>query len=391
MFIAFVFSIILFFIAPQPGWYFWVIPFLAYLNSKEPEGSRGYLIFYALQITYLIYFYFIFHTEDFVSNILLTTLQTLLAVNCIYIFHKGIRNNRQYKITDHPFILGIAGSSGTGKTTLSNSLVDIFGVHSTSIVRGDDVHKWERNNENWSKITALNPGANYLHRNSHDLLLLKSGKSISRIIYDHNIGRFGEKIKIFPNSLVIFEGLHSFYLTSLREIYDLKIFMEPSINLVKHWKIVRDMNQRGYTKEQVLDMMEKRRLDEYDYILTQSKFADVVIEQASESDIFDIGNANENITLYHKLVIDNSFFVEDLIEKVCNMIDGIKIKHSYIENDKQEIVIHGKCTQYFIKEILLSINEKIGFEFNYELLPCDTFGIVIVFIIHCILEKGGIL
>ena len=77
-------------------------------------------------------------------------------------------------------------------------------------------------------------------------------------------------------NLIIFEGLHPFYLSRQRQLYDLKIFIKPEKDLANHWKIIRDTLKRGYTKEKVLKTLQDREQDSKDFIESQSKYADIL-------------------------------------------------------------------------------------------------------------------
>ena len=62
-----------------------------------------------------------------------------------------------------PYIIGITGPSGVGKTTLSKLITYLYNIKDTLILSGDDLHKWERNDPNWNTYTHFNPDANNLN------------------------------------------------------------------------------------------------------------------------------------------------------------------------------------------------------------------------------------
>jgi uridine kinase/Gpi18-like mannosyltransferase len=250
-------TILLLCIPPSPGWYFWILPFFAYFYSKEGGSfhkQNGIFLFIALQVFYILFF---IDTKIFIwSNLEFTLLETVLLMNCLYIYNTRLTKNR-YKFTQKPFIVGISGTSGSGKSTMSNNIVTILGNQNAGIVCGDDMHKWERGNEHWQHITALHPKANFLYRNVYDLQMLKANNVIERAAYNHDTGKFDSPRNFLPKSIIIFEGLHTFYLSLLRDICDLKIFLSPDLDLVKHRKIIRDVKERGHSKEQVEESIKK--------------------------------------------------------------------------------------------------------------------------------------
>ena len=121
-----------------------------------------------------------------VVNLSFTCLQTLLTLNCLWIYKRGLTSYSQYKLISSPYLIGIGGNSGVGKTTLSEGISSIFGKHNTSIIRGDDMHKWERKHENWKHLTHLDPKANHLHHEFAFLKKLRRGYDVQRRYYDHN-------------------------------------------------------------------------------------------------------------------------------------------------------------------------------------------------------------
>ena len=131
-----------------------------------------------------------------------------------------------------------------------NNLKNILGTKAT-ILEGDGDHKWERGNSNWQQLTHLDPKANFLHRQAEDIFMLKQGLAIDRVNYNHATGKFDLPIRIIPNDVIILAGLHPLYLPKMRKLIDLRIFIDPDIKLQLHWKITRDMRQRGHSLEKM--------------------------------------------------------------------------------------------------------------------------------------------
>ena len=413
MFLGFSFSIILLFVPPMQGWYFWLIPFLSYFYAKE-EG-RAPLLFVGLQIFYLLHFIFSKDADYFVvlqaiapelsksrilyyslidmgfdsfkiSNLIITGLQTTLLLNCFWIYKKGIDSYRNQIITSVPFLIGIGGNSGAGKTTFSNALQDIFLPQNTTILRGDDMHKWQRGDEKWQEFTHLDPMANHLHKEIDFLKKLKLGKVIYRRNYDHATGKFTNESVLAPNNLIVFEGLHPFYLTAQRLLYNLKIFVNPDRDLLFHWKISRDMAKRGYSKEKIIEQLEKREKDSKKYIETQKNKADILIEPMPITTIKNIGDKNEVVEIYYKLHLANSVYIESIISSI-KTIETIEITHTYLEEDYQHVTIKGTCSPEEVSKIAyshISGLEELGI-YN-SIWPSDCFGVVSLLLTYYIFE-----
>ena len=125
--------------------------------------------------------------------------------------------------------------------------------------------------------THLNPSSNHIHREIEFLKFLKNGISIKRRSYDHNSGKFTLPSKIKSKRIVIYEGLHPFYLSEMKNSFDISFFIKPDEELRKEWKINRDTTKRGYSKEKILKQLKEREHDSLRYIQSQAKLADVII------------------------------------------------------------------------------------------------------------------
>lgn len=411
IFLGLTFSIILLFIPPQHGWYYWLIPFLAYFYIKE--DSRSPIIFFGLQLSYLLYFLiigennyfsFLFNSSIDINNypiikifavdkdkfifLVFTFLQTILLINCFWIYKKGLESYRYYKITAVPFLIGIGGDSGAGKTTISNAIYSLFTAMNTTVLCGDDMHKWQRGHKKWNELTHLNPKANHLHKEMSLLKKIKMGRPIYRRHYDHGTGEFTLEKKLYPNNLIIYEGLHPFYLSSQRDLYDLKIFIKPSLNIIYHWKIIRDKKNRGYSKEIVIKSIEKRKKDSKKYIETQVKQADVVIETLPTKKISDIGNDKELVIPYYVLTLSNDVYMEYLLKMLKNT-KTLFVQHQYIANDRQKLILKGNISTKQLDKISTEFLDGLkDLGVNTYNLPNGLFGVLILILTYYAFEKA---
>jgi uridine kinase len=245
-------------------------------------------------------------------------------------------------------MIGIGGDSASGQSTLSNALADVFEVHNTSIIRGDDMHKWERGNDNWNVYTHLDPRANKLHEDLEHARVLKSGRSIKRRNYDHSTGKFTLPKFIQPNKLIVFEGLHSFYLSNQAEVYDLKVFMEPDDQLRMWWKVQRDVAKRGYSPEKVLEQLKMREQDSEKYIKTQASQADIIAKFYPLNDIDPVNQSIEPIIAL-KITLSNEIYPDPLLEQLKNVV-SLSMEHVYA-NDNQELIFKGTISKEQIELI----------------------------------------
>ena len=175
------------------------------------------------------------------------------------------------------FIVGIAGDSGSGKTTFGNAVRNLLGKDIVSTITLDDYHIYDRETRRRIGITPLNPEANNLKLAETHLRELKKGRSIRKPTYDHKTGTFGPWVEFKPTPIVIVEGLHTLY-DGLRDYIDFKIFVDPARYVKRRWKIKRDVLERGYSRENVIEEIIRREPDYKRFIDFQKIYADVVIK-----------------------------------------------------------------------------------------------------------------
>lgn len=376
-FIGVLFAIFVLLVFPAYSWYLWMVPFLSLFFIEYHEKYPN--IFYlntATNILYLIFFIFFFIPEyqdwiflkmplnikvddERLRNITYTAFQVMLCATVYSMYKFGIRSNSIYKKT-HNFIIGIGGDSAAGKTVLKSDIELLLGERVLEM-EGDADHKWSRGDENWQVFTHLDPKANYLHKQAQDLFALKYGKSITRSDYDHETGKFASSKRIEPKEFIILSGLHLFYLPIARKIIDLKIYVDTEEKLRRHWKILRDNRERGYSKNKVLEEMERRVGDAKKFVHPQKEFADLIVAYSPKNS-FDVGEAPDEPGLLLKVTMDSSIHLEGLVNKLVD--ENIGVQWDYAEDLKSQYLslsyAPSKNTIISIaKEIIPNIEEVI--------------------------------
>lgn len=254
-------------------------------------------------------------------------------------------------------IIAISGDSGSGKTTLSKILNLLF-EKETCILETDRYHKWERGNENYKTYTHLNPYANHLERMSEDVFQYKIGQDVYQVDYNHSNGKFTQKQKIENKKNLVLCGLHTLYQSNMNELLNLKIFLDTDRELIKKWKIERDVNERGYSLENVLKQIEVREKDYNTYIIQQKENADIIIQFYEVSENLECNFIIQNEDISNKLIkkmvnlnYEINYYENKLLIKLRNNIDEL--------NDNIRHIIDKNSTLfkniYFI-EILNIIN-----------------------------------
>lgn len=263
----------------MPGWYYWFYPFVALFLSQYV--SRLHLVALGSFVFYLLYFipdYFNHKMSLTLTSISFSVLQMSLVGLVISIWFYVLRLEMPFMRRNRPLLIGIAGDSGAGKNTFAQTLFDLFGQNATSLIEGDDYHKWERGDEKWQDYSHLNPRANYLETLAQHVQLLLQGQPIYKSQYDHAIGRFTSERQINAQKNIIVQGLHTFYPILMRKICDIKIFISPNEKLRLFWKIKRDHLERGKTLESVIQSLQSRQYDSLLHISPQRQYSDWILE-----------------------------------------------------------------------------------------------------------------
>lgn len=361
------FAATIFFIYPAPAWYVWMIPFVS-IYFIQNNNYKNFILHCMLFIFYIFFFLFAYKSEykdilflgkeinlkinnEKIIDLSFTFLEVILLV-IMYSFYKyGIKSNSIYKKLTN-LTIGIGGDSGAGKTSFVENLKNILG-EKLLIIEGDGEHKWERGNENWNKYTHLNPKANFIHKQADAIYALKNNNVIYRREYDHSSGKFTEPQRIEPNKYIAISGLHPFYLPKLRKILDLKIYIDTEEDLRRHWKIIRDIKKRGYSKQKILAQIEERIDDAKKYIYPQKEFADLIIRYYSLNQ-FIIGNEQEDIKLGLKVIIDANVHLEDILERL-----DVDYVFDYNNDLRTQYIILEKEPSVNFKRIAIDVIENI--------------------------------
>jgi uridine kinase len=179
------------------------------------------------------------------------------------------------------FVIGVAGGSGSGKTTVVRRIVDSLGLGHVTLLQHDRYYR-DRNDLRLEERAALN----YDHPNSleTDLLVqhvrdLKGGKSIEVPAYDFTRhARLSERETFQPRRALIVEGILVFTDAALRELMDLKVFVDTDSDTRFIRRLQRDVAERGRTMESVIDQyLNTVRPMHLEFVEPSKRYADVII------------------------------------------------------------------------------------------------------------------
>ena len=179
-------------------------------------------------------------------------------------------------------IIGISGSSGSGKSFVVKYLIDNLPKDLISIVYQDNYYKKRGDQEKDTNVEYnFDLTTSFINEDLiADIKALRKGVSISRDEYNFNNPKIiSNKIIVNPKPIIILEGLFLFNLPSLSKILDRKIFIDCETNLMIERRIKRDTKIRGYDKYDVLYKYENHVIPAYHkYILPYKKDVDLVID-----------------------------------------------------------------------------------------------------------------
>jgi uridine kinase len=391
-------------VPPQPGWFIWSIPFVAYLGVRFSRIGRFVLL--CLSAAYLLYF-FVGDPEVFLesadpllgagwgertvaslrenvpfligehaASIAWTLLFSATALAGAEMYRKGVRSNAVYRFREQSFMIGIGGDSGAGKHTLGRDLAAVLGPQ-LSLINGDDDHKWERGHAMWRRYTHLDPRGNLLHAQLDALASLRRGGEVRKRHYDHDAGRFTSPLLIKPNDFVTIVGLHPFYLASQRELLELKVYVDPDEELRRRWKVERDMAKRGYTREQVIEQIEKRMPDSIKYVRPQMKHADVVVRPLDGSKA-EPTKVNMEIELTSEL--DPLLFLEAL-----DALGGLEVTWTPDEElTRDRLAIRGEITEQQVRALALALLPNADELIHVDAWQAGGRGIGLAAVLHAI-------
>ena len=183
-------------------------------------------------------------------------------------------------------VIGIAGGTGSGKTTLMKNLISRFQgdvtvlSHDNYYKRHDELPYEERCKLNYDEPDALETDLMARH-----LEQLRHGESILCPVYDftqHN--RSDETVLVEPRKVIIVEGILIFENEPLRELMDIRIFVETDADVRLCRRIKRDVNKRGRTLESVLLQYQQTVKPMHEkYVEPSKKFAHIVIPEGGKN------------------------------------------------------------------------------------------------------------
>ncbi len=371
LYLGIVFSIFVLLAPPAPGYVLWCLPFLLHFVCRA--RSRDSVPLVTFGVAYLTFFWLdkssdLFDawrtTMPFVaahatpyaylmrlsptlastsSSVTFTILQASLAGVILHMYLMGVRRNNAHNAPTSPIMIGIAGDSGSGKSTFARLITDLIGEEQVTVVAGDDYHRWPRGHPMWRKYTHLDVRANDLHRQHRDAVLFSAGQAVLKSEYDHRIGATTAEQLTDAREVIVFQGLHTLAIEALRRMCDLTIFLDPDETLRYAWKLDRDARERGYTPEKVRQALAQRQQDRETFVLPQMQDAEIVVRWKIDAEPVSSARASlEALAL--EIVASNSFDFEHLAAHLRS-VTSMRVEHEYRDGRKQVLRLAGTILQ----------------------------------------------
>ena len=183
-------------------------------------------------------------------------------------------------------VIGIAGGTGSGKTTLMKNLIARFAgdvtvlSHDNYYKRHDELPYEERCKLNYDEPAALETDLMARH-----LEALRRGESILCPVYDFAVhNRSDETVRIVPQRVIIVEGILIFENEELRNLMDIRIFVDTDADIRLCRRIKRDVNKRGRTLESVLEQYQQTVKPMHEqYVEPSKKYAHIVVPEGGKN------------------------------------------------------------------------------------------------------------
>lgn len=183
-------------------------------------------------------------------------------------------------------VLGVAGGSASGKTTIINKIKDYFG-NDIAVLSHDSYYKAhdEMPFEERCKLNYDHPDSFESERMAEDVRKLIKGHAIEMPVYDYCIhNRSKETVTIEPKSVILIEGILVLENRELRDLMDVKIYVDTDADERLMRRMQRDMVERGRSIESIIKQYsETVKPMHEEFVEPSKKYADVIIPRGGEN------------------------------------------------------------------------------------------------------------
>ena len=179
-------------------------------------------------------------------------------------------------------VVGIAGGSACGKTTIVNRIKDYFG-EDIVVISHDSYYKAhdELDYDERSKLNYDHPNSFDTERMVEDVKMLKENKEVKIPVYDYTIhNRSMETVRVSPKKVIIIEGILILENKDLRDLMDIKVYVDTDADIRLARRILRDVCERGRTMQSVISQYTTTVKPMHEeFVEPSKKYADVIIPE----------------------------------------------------------------------------------------------------------------
>lgn len=204
---------------------------------------------------------------------------------------------------NRPFVIGVAGGSGSGKTFFLNCFLHHFTNEQVSLISQDDyyrpIEEQPRDENGWVNFDL--PQCIEEDKLLADLSVLLRGHSIQKKEYTFNVDNEKAKMLTIKSApIIIVEGLFVFHFEKIASLFDMKIFMDADEEITLNRRLKRDIKERGYDHDMIMYQWVNHVLPAYNsYLLPYKSSA-------------------------HKVILNNSHVADDIIEITKQLAGELK-------------------------------------------------------------------
>jgi len=185
-------------------------------------------------------------------------------------------------------VIGIAGGTGSGKTTITRKLAEHFGSDVT-VIYHDNYYKAHHDlrYEERAKLNYDHPDSYDTDLFVRDLRELKAGNAIECPIYDYTIhDRSENTLTVRPARVILVEGIMIFHPKELRDLMDIKLFIDTDADVRILRRILRDVNERGRSLDSVITQYLTTVKPMHEAFVEPSKrYADIIIPEGGQNQV----------------------------------------------------------------------------------------------------------
>ncbi|KAJ6246317.1 uridine kinase [Anaeramoeba flamelloides] len=253
---------------------------------------------------------------------------------------------QEEKVPESPYIIGVCGGSGSGKTSVCREIIKQLTNKRVSLLSQDWFYKKlkEKDLENVSEYDWDHPDALDLDLLVETLQKIKKGAAVTCPKYDFcNNQPSTTEYATVEGDVILFEGIHIFHTEELRDLIDIKVFVDVDNDIRLGRRILRDTKERGRNVESIINQYFKFVKPGYDnFVAPTRKYADIILLRGSSNKIainllinipgeMEISNQNKQVFCY----IGNK-----TLESVIFALQMIKINENNNNNNNKSSLIN---------------------------------------------------